>query len=197
MEVWREIQGYEGIYDISSEGHIRRRGHGSYRPIQPYKGTKGYYCIRLISGRTKRYFAVHRLVAQAFIPNPEGKTQVNHIDGNKHNNTVSNLEWVTAKENAEHALSHGLRINRTMPVLCFDGIETRRFPSIKEASRATNIHYYTISLCCQGVYKRAGGMEWRYSTMPVISGRKSFRKALQSGLESMYNQFPSYAQMSL
>ena len=117
-EVWKDIEGYEGLYQVSNFGDIkslpkvRRNRSGTY--IQKEKLLKlsntstGYKKVELYKDKKRKSFKVHRLVAQAFIPNPENKREVNHIDGNKHNNKVNNLEWVTSSENKIHAFKMDL-----------------------------------------------------------------------------------------
>lgn len=113
-EEWRSVVGYEGIYEISSFGKLRRlkqvsiNSNGFSRTLKEYifKTTidrNGYSSCRLLKEKVKEYTSNHRLVAKAFIENPENKPCVNHIDGNRLNNKVSNLEWATHKENTAHA----------------------------------------------------------------------------------------------
>jgi hypothetical protein len=122
VETWKPVVGYEGLYEVSDMGRVRSLD--KWCPIGRYGRVKkkgrilkldqrhGYMRIMLQNGVRAEKFcsAVHRLVAQAFIPNPMGKCQVNHIDGNKANNTVSNLEWCTPKENMQHAIKTGLKV---------------------------------------------------------------------------------------
>ena len=110
-EKWRKIEGFPS-YEVSNLGNVRSKGfimnNGYFRKgrvLKPYPDPKGYMKVEL-HGQIKK---VHRLVAEAFIPNPENKPQVNHIDGNKQNNCVENLEWVTNAENTQHAWNTGLR----------------------------------------------------------------------------------------
>lgn len=101
-EIWKDVEGYEGKYQVSNWGRVRNK---KGEIIKPYLNHKGYEKVSLSNGinsRTNKH-RVHRLVAQAFIPNPENYPQVNHKDGNKHNNSVSNLEWCTNLQNAQHA----------------------------------------------------------------------------------------------
>lgn len=98
MELWKDIDGFEE-YQISTWGNVRRNG----RLIKPYLNHKGYLKVQLWKKQGKRNKRVNRLVAQAFIPNPNNYPQVNHKDGNKQNNSITNLEWVTGEMNIEHA----------------------------------------------------------------------------------------------
>lgn len=109
-EQWLDVAGYEGFYQVSNLGRVKtvqryepKRKRIIQEKIRTLVAVHGYlYCELWKEGKHKRY-AVHRLVATAFIPNPKGKAQVNHIDGDKSNNAVTNLEWCTASENEQHA----------------------------------------------------------------------------------------------
>lgn len=123
MIIWKDIFGYEGLYQISSNGLVKSlprvvlsllTNHWypkKERIIKPEVTKKGlgYYRVQLCKNDSIEKALVHRLVAQAFIPNPKNKPQVNHIDGNKLNNHISNLEWTTVSENAQHAIVTGLK----------------------------------------------------------------------------------------
>lgn len=100
LELAREIPGYEQ-YLVTTWGRVYNTETKQF--LKPYLHHKGYLRVDLYKGNERRHFKVHRLVAAAFIPNPEGKPQVNHIDGNKQNNSITNLEWVTNKENCDKA----------------------------------------------------------------------------------------------
>lgn len=103
MEIWRDIEGYEGLYQVSSWGRVRIVFcNDLYKILNPETTKKGYLRVDLYNGPSRKHFKVHRLVAKAFIPNPKNKPQVNHKDGNKKNNSVTNLEWVTDAENKKH-----------------------------------------------------------------------------------------------
>lgn len=96
METWKEIKGYEGLYEVSSEGRVRGLIKGNYLT---FKDSSGYQRVGLCIHSKQKWFLVHRLVAQAFIPNPDEKPEVDHINCDRCDNRVENLRWVTSKEN--------------------------------------------------------------------------------------------------
>lgn len=118
-ETWLPVKGYEDYYEVSNQGRVRsmerdvalKSGevrHYKSRYLSEARDSKGYCtCHLAVKGKNKAA-RFHRLVAEAFIPNPKGLPQVNHIDGNKRNNAVENLEWVTDEQNKAHAAAHGL-----------------------------------------------------------------------------------------
>lgn len=113
-EIWKDIPSYEGKYQISNFGNVKSLNYSrkNYSKLLKLKNHKdGYKIVGLSNGKGKgkSFFSVHRLVAQAFIPNPDNKATVNHIDGNKANNHISNLEWATPQENMIHSFKIGLR----------------------------------------------------------------------------------------
>lgn len=108
-EEWKDIEGYEGLYQVSNRGNVRRFGCSVNRKLTKLPVKKGhYYYIPLCKNGKYKNFLVSRLVATAFIPNPNNKETVNHKDGNKTNNNVNNLEWNTYAENNKHAVENGL-----------------------------------------------------------------------------------------
>jgi hypothetical protein len=118
MEEWKDINNYEGYYQISNLGNIRSldrlvsNKHGKRlavgKPKSIYKSKAGYWIVTLIKEQITKTFLVHRLVAEHFISNPDNKLEVNHIDGNKSNAKYNNLEWCTRSENQIHAHKTGL-----------------------------------------------------------------------------------------
>lgn len=166
-EIWKDIQGYEGLYQISNLGRIKSLYKRGNRPPliirQPIK--RGYYQVGLRNKRTRKFFQVHRLVAQAFIPNPENLPQINHKDENKLNNVVENLEWCSVSYNN----AYGTRLSRVAektgkPVMQYtlDGEFIKEYPSLSEAARQTKSRLSGISMCCAKKYSNSNGYLWIY-----------------------------------
>ena len=106
-EVWKDVEGYEGLYKISNKGRVKSLRWNGERILKATKNN--YMCLTLTIDGKQKHHNVHVLVERAFIPNPENKSCVNHIDGNKQNNCVENLEWATYSENILHAYRTGLK----------------------------------------------------------------------------------------
>ena len=109
---WADILGYEGLYSVSTDGQVYTY---KYKKVLKPRSKKGYLNVSLSKNKKRKEFKIHRLVAMSFIPNPENKEQVNHIDGDKSNNKVTNLEWVTQSENITHSYSLGLHSTTKKP----------------------------------------------------------------------------------
>ena len=154
QEIWKDIKGYEGLYQISNLGNVRSlhwNHSNKIRLLTPFLND-GYLRVGFRVNNVLKNYLIHVLVANAFIPNPENKPQVNHKDGNKLNNNVSNLEWVSAFENVIHAKKHNLitknpcrwkpcKINQ----LSLNGKIIATYPSQREASRQLNLIQARIS----------------------------------------------------
>jgi hypothetical protein len=112
METWKPIKGYEGLYEVSNYGRIKTLQLTFPRIRKTKINPRGYEVIDLTKNKKDQQCRIHRLVAQAFLPNPENKPEVNHIDCIKTNNHVSNLEWSTSQENMSHAAKNGLTASK-------------------------------------------------------------------------------------
>lgn len=159
LEEWRDIAGYEGSYQVSNLGRVRSlayRRTGATEILSQKKINSGYLVVTLCKTKTK-IMLVHRLVAEAFIKNPRQKEQVNHIDGNKTNNAVSNLEWSTRRENQLHA-HYVTKVKKNTPVRCIETGES--FPSVREASRETGTNVSAISIAIHNPKRVASGKHW-------------------------------------
>lgn len=183
-EIWKDIFGYEGLYQVSNFGNVRSLDRavwcspsatrGSYkmkvkgRALNFSKSVDGYLRVALSKNSKSATTPVHRLVASHFIPNPGMLDQVNHIDGDKTNNYVDNLEWCTQVENARHAVKHGLfHPHNEREVIGTDANGNEfRFKSAAEAGRTLSIDARSISSVCSGhnPYRHtAGGLKWKYA----------------------------------
>lgn len=192
-EVWKDIHGYENVYQVSSLGNIRSlffnwhsksKSMCRTKTMKQYIDSSGYCVVNLYNGKGQRKRTlVHRLVAEAFIPNADNKPFVDHIDTNQINNKVDNLRWVTAKENSNNPKtkvnhkrackncrvpSYGLvkaHLACCKPVLMVDkkeGIILRTFQSVTEAALKMGLNIQAISNTCNGRQRTSGGFIWKY-----------------------------------
>ena len=161
-EVWLPIKGFEDKLEVSNIGRIRSVermvAFGSqkrkvHQTIYKLKDDKDGYKMVGISGKNIK---VHRAVAEAFIPNPESKPQVNHIDGNKANNRVENLEWATQEENMQHASTFGLA--KHVAVIRDDGEE---YHTVRQAAESNGVSTSCISAVINGYQKTSNGHTFR------------------------------------
>lgn len=175
-EIWIDIEGFEGLYQVSNLGRVRSldRLDGANRRLtgKILKGGKhngGYLRVTLCKNSVVYAKSIHRLVAEAFIPNPENKPQVNHIDEDKTNNTVSNLEWMTSKENINHG-THNERVSkaiiklRSIPIIATNikTGESTEFYSGKECARQLDLNCGNITSALKGRRKQTGGYTFKY-----------------------------------
>lgn len=161
IEVWKDIQGYEGLYQISNLGRVKSLKFGKERIMKQTINTWGYPSLTLYDKNKCKTHTIHKLVAQAFIPNPQNLFQINHKDENKQNNNVSNLEWCTQKYN----INYGTRNERiSKPIIQFskDGKFIKEWQSITQASKELNINCPHICDCCNGKRNFCGGFKWMY-----------------------------------
>ena len=177
-EIWKDIPQYEGLYMVSNLGRVKSlpKLRCKSEKILKNKITKdGYYETSLSKNGKAKYIRTHRLVAIAFIENVFNKDQVNHIDGNKLNNCVDNLEWCTLQENKEHAIRTGLQdfIGNKNPkaksVIQYDldNREIARFKTLREAMKCTGVLENKISSVCNHHNKTAGGYIWKFESEVV------------------------------
>lgn len=196
QEIWKDIKGYEGLYQISNLGRVKslKRIEKFYhnkedKILKAAKCGNCYLKVILCKNNIKRNLMIHRLVAETFISNPENKVTVNHIDGNKHNNCVDNLEWNSYSENIKHAYKLGLNYGSdkmkgrtgkfcktSKAVYQIDKTTNKilnEYYSLRETEKATGIKAQSIINCCKRKIKHkkngqkwlpktAGGFIWRY-----------------------------------
>lgn len=175
-EIWRDVKGYEGLYQVSSEGRVKslerkdRFGRTvKERILNPGVNRYGYPMVCLYVGGKRKMLKVHRLVCQAFHDNPENKPEVNHINENKNDNRAHNLEWSTRKENINHGTRNeraakGIAKALSKPVGQYtrDGELIKIWPSAIEVKRQAGFSYGNISEVAKGKRKTAYGFIWKY-----------------------------------
>lgn len=171
-ENWLPVKDFEGIYEVSDKGQVRRMAGSAgchvTRLLSPgYNKGTGYQQLHLSKGGIQTNKQIHRLVAEAFIPNPENKLQVNHIDAVKTNNSLENLEWCTRSENAYHALKMGVKSNTT-PIqqhavrLMNKTLKSKRYWWMNEKKRKQELFYGSMSDLSRLAKANKGGF-WRVS----------------------------------
>lgn len=175
QEIWKDVVGWEGLYQVSNLGRIRTlpKIHNSIHPyiakekiLKFFPNKDGYWLVDLVKDRKKTRFQVHRLVALAFIPNPQNKPEVNHINEIKTDNRIENLEWATRTENN----NHGTRNKRTgdansKRVYQYDlqGNYICEYPSTKVAAWALGVSVSLISACCCGRVNSTRGFVFKHT----------------------------------
>lgn len=180
MEIWRDIKGYEGLYQVSNEGRVksleRKTQHRGRlitikeRFLKQSHDTKGYLMAHLYKNGIDNTLKVHRLVAEAFIDNLDNLPEVNHKDECKTSNVVENLEWCDTKYNINYG-THNERVAKSLtngitskPIIQYDldGNFIQEYPSMHEAARCLGLKQGGISMCCRGIAKTAYGFVWKY-----------------------------------
>lgn len=171
-EIWVPVKGYIGLYEVSNLGRVRSLNYNHSRKTKLLKQRKtkfGYMRVGLFKNYKQKTFFVHRLVAEAFIPNWFNYQQVNHIDEDKTNNHVDNLEWCTAGYNTNYGtrnekvsvkMTNG-KLSKGVLQFTLDGEFVREWSSTREAER-NGYNHGDIGLCCRGVYKQYKGFVWKY-----------------------------------
>lgn len=187
MEIWKDIKGFEEYYQVSNYGNIKsltrfdgiRERQG--QEIKQSLKYNGYLQVGLRKNSERKFYSVHRLVAIHFIDNPENKPQVNHIDCNKQNNNINNLEWATSKENLHHAKINGLRNNMpkgekhpsfgkfaensktAKPVIRYERKTGKtKLYEAKILAKNDGFDVTSISKCCHKKLKTHKGYEWYF-----------------------------------
>ena len=181
-EVWVDVIGYEGLYQASNMGRVKslnycRRGYAKIlTPSTTGTCRDKRYKVTLFKDGIGEVYLVHRLVAKTFIPNPENKRTINHIEGNPANNNVNNLEWATSSENNLHAYrvlgktngnvgKRGAEVHNHRGVIQYsaNGDFIRKWDSMSDAARYVGGHIENIYKCCRGIYNTSSGYRWRYT----------------------------------
>ena len=159
MEVYKQIIGYEGLYEVSNLGNVKSLNYlhtGQEKLLSPAFDKDGYLLVVLSKNGEKKTCKVHRLVAQAFLPNPNNYPEINHKDENKLNNSVNNLEWCTAQYNHDYSLS------KQVEQYDLSGNYIATWKSTVEIQRQLGFDQSSISKCCLGKLKTSHGYIWKY-----------------------------------
>lgn len=157
-EIWKDVKNYEGLYQVSNLGNVK----SNQKILKPNKTHNGYLNVRLYKDNKVKGYGIHRLVAEAFIPNVDNLPQVNHIDGNKKNNNVKNLEWCNAEYNQLHAIKNGMvKIHKVMQY-DLNGNFIKEWESIKLIAKHYNTSHVNIVNCCNGKIKTSNNFIWKY-----------------------------------
>ena len=168
-EIWKDIKEYDGKYQVSNLGNVRNNKN---HILKPSKNRKGYLNVVLYKNNASKTLRIHRLVALTYISNPNKYPQVNHIDGNKENNKVDNLEWCNNSINQKHAFINGLQkdVNgannpnaRKINQYDLNNNFIKQWDCIKDIEDALHIHRSNIWKCCIGKYLKSHNYIWKYA----------------------------------
>lgn len=169
-EIWKDKKDYEGLYQVSNWGRVKSFKFGKERILKQFTNNDGYLQVHLCKNGKLKTFLVHRLVAEAFLDNPNNLPQVNHKDENPQNNNVENLEFCSAKYNTNFG-TRNKRISDkntngklSKPVLQFtlDGQFVKEWPSVRQAEREGGFNQSHITDCCRGKIKTHKNFIWKY-----------------------------------
>ena len=169
-EIWKDVPEYEGLYQVSNLGRVVSLRKNKI--LTPKKNWDGYFRIQLWRYNQNVYIGIHRLIAEAFIPNPKNKPYINHKNGIKTDNRVENLEWCTQLENIKHAIKMGLKkpcpknwrvSSKPIVQLTLNGEFVKEYPSQMEVERVLGINHSNVSAACKGKIKTLKGYVWRYA----------------------------------
>ena len=166
MEIWKDVVGYEGYYQVSNLGRVKSlnyRGSKKEKILATNLERTGYVRTHLCKEGQHKTIRIHRLVAEAFLPNPDNKNCIDHINTNRADNRVENLRWVTHEENCNNDLTrkNGKRNGISKKVIC---VETSTiYNSIMEVERELGLLHSDICKCCKGTRVTVGGFHWKYA----------------------------------
>ena len=161
--MWKDIEGYEGLYQVSDTGEVMNVITGKI--LKAYKEKSGYLRVGLYKDEKEKSFRVHRLVAEAFIPNPFNLPEVNHKSENKQDNRVENLEYCDRKYNINYGTRNdkvAVKVSKTVFQFSKTGEFIREWCSVCEIDRQLGFDFRNVSACCLGKRKSAYGYIWKY-----------------------------------
>ena len=163
--IWKDVKGYENLYQVSNDGLVRTSHKGLWEILSAGRTKHGYYNVLLYKDGKRKNKRVHRLVASAFIPNPNNYPYINHKDENPSNNHVDNLEWCTAEYNSNYGTcKERIGLTNGIPVLKYDleGNFISEYPTMTEAERNEGIDHANICICCEGKISHCNNFIWIY-----------------------------------
>ena len=164
-EIWCPIKGYESQYQVSDKGRVRSLKFGKERILKPGRDDGGYLLVSIWKNGEKKMCKVHRLVSQAFIPNPDNLPEVNHKDEDKTNNKVSNLEWCDRKYNQNYGTGiqrMAEKLSKSVLQFTKDGEFVKEWKSATDVKRNLGYSKGNISSCCTGKLKSAYNFIWKF-----------------------------------
>lgn len=184
MELWKDIPNFEGLYQASTKGNIRSLY--TNKILKQEISKNGYCKVMLCKDKKRKLLSVHRLIAMTYLDNYSENLQANHIDGNKQNNDLNNLEMVTCQENIQHSFKNNLQVAKTgkehplykkygvlnktskkVNQYDLEGNYIETWDSIMDVERKLGINNSNISRCCNGYKNSAGGFKWKHYQMPL------------------------------
>ena len=186
MEIWKDIEGYDN-YMVSNQGRVKSLNYkhtGKEQVLKPIKHNKGYLMVRIYKNGKSKNFKVHRLVAQAFIPNTENKSFIDHINTDRTDNSVDNIRWVTLKENNNNPLTKEKQVGKIgklnpnhKPILQFDKNMNfiRKWECAYDVQRELGFKQSNISNCCNGKRKTSYGYLWKHYNFELYIESKLFK----------------------
>lgn len=164
MEIWKDIEGFEGLYQVSDEGRVKSLKYGKEKILKGGKA-RGYLIVQLCKDGKQVMKFIHRLVAEAFLPNPNHLPQINHKDEDKTNNNVLNLEWCDSKYNSNYGTRNkriveklSRRVDQIDPIT---GEVVRQWASTRECE-INGYRHTNVAACARGEYKQYKGYIWKY-----------------------------------
>jgi hypothetical protein len=186
MEEWRDVVGYEGLYEVSNYGGVRRVDNGA--DLRGNLNSYGYRVVKLSKDGKGKDFKLHQLVARAFIPNDFGARIINHKDGNRDNNYVDNLEWCSRKQNAQHAIEVLGITTMARPIMQIglDGELLAIWANANKAATTLGFGHMMISACCKGTAQTAYDFMWQYVDVDFRQMAKAAKRmAIEQKIERL------------